>query len=164
MKLISLTQPWAALVAHGFKRFETRGWSTDYRGPLAIHATKGPADPAAMHRLSRLYPEVFARLDLLGEHGTILAVADLEGCYQMRHKEGMVPGTRLTAESLVFTTPGFEGPVDFHREVDFGDWRVGRSALDLRVVRRVAPHAIPRGSQGRPIPLDPLIEGALRYL
>lgn len=41
MKALSLTQPWATLVAIGGKRFETRSWSTKYRGPLAIHAAKG---------------------------------------------------------------------------------------------------------------------------
>ncbi|MDP8989617.1 MAG: ASCH domain-containing protein [Acidobacteriota bacterium] len=41
MKAITLTQPWASLVAVGAKRIETRSWSTSYRGPIAIHAAKG---------------------------------------------------------------------------------------------------------------------------
>ena len=41
MKALTLTQPWATLVAIGAKRIETRSWRTDYRGPLAIHAAKG---------------------------------------------------------------------------------------------------------------------------
>jgi hypothetical protein len=41
MKALSLTQPWATLVALGEKRVETRSWGTNYRGPLAIHAAKG---------------------------------------------------------------------------------------------------------------------------
>lgn len=41
MKALSLTQPWATLVASGAKRIETRSWPTSYRGPLAIHAAKG---------------------------------------------------------------------------------------------------------------------------
>lgn len=40
MKAITLWQPWATLVAHGYKRIETRSWKTNYRGPLAIHAAK----------------------------------------------------------------------------------------------------------------------------
>jgi hypothetical protein len=40
MKALSLTQPWATLVALGAKRIETRSWPTQYRGPLAIHAAK----------------------------------------------------------------------------------------------------------------------------
>ena len=41
MKSLTLTQPWATLVAIGAKRIETRSWSTSYRGPLAIHAATG---------------------------------------------------------------------------------------------------------------------------
>ncbi len=41
MKALTLTQPWASLVAIGAKRIETRGWMTSYRGALAIHASKG---------------------------------------------------------------------------------------------------------------------------
>ena len=41
MKALTLTQPWATLVAIGAKRIETRSWATSYRGPLAIHAAKG---------------------------------------------------------------------------------------------------------------------------
>lgn len=38
---ITLTQPWASLVALGYKSFETRSYGTSYRGLLAIHAAKG---------------------------------------------------------------------------------------------------------------------------
>ncbi len=41
MKAITLTQPWATLVALGAKQYESRSWSTRYRGPIAIHAAKG---------------------------------------------------------------------------------------------------------------------------
>lgn len=49
MKAISLTQPWATLVAIGAKKIETRSWSKAYRGPLAIHASKKfPEDARAL--------------------------------------------------------------------------------------------------------------------
>ena len=38
---LSLTQPWATLVAIGAKKVETRSWGTRYRGRVAIHAAKG---------------------------------------------------------------------------------------------------------------------------
>lgn len=40
MKCLSLMQPWATLVVLGVKRWETRRWQTDHRGPLAIHASR----------------------------------------------------------------------------------------------------------------------------
>lgn len=41
MKALSLTQPWATLVAIGAKQVETRSWRTHYRGWMAIHAAAG---------------------------------------------------------------------------------------------------------------------------
>lgn len=38
MRVLTVRQPWASLIALGVKTIETRSWSTDYRGPLAIHA------------------------------------------------------------------------------------------------------------------------------
>lgn len=43
MKALTLTQPWATLVAIGAKTIETRSWLTTYRGRIAIHAAKGIA-------------------------------------------------------------------------------------------------------------------------
>src|SRR5262249_6844583 len=37
---LSLWQPWASLMALGAKRIETRSWSTNYTGLVAIHAAK----------------------------------------------------------------------------------------------------------------------------
>jgi hypothetical protein len=41
MKVISLLQPWASLMAAGAKRIETRSWPTAYRGEVAIAASAG---------------------------------------------------------------------------------------------------------------------------
>lgn len=40
MKALTIHQPYAALIAHGLKIYETRSWSTRYRGEIAIHAGK----------------------------------------------------------------------------------------------------------------------------
>lgn len=41
MKALTVSQPWANLIASGLKFVENRTWPTSYRGPLAIHAGKG---------------------------------------------------------------------------------------------------------------------------
>lgn len=41
MKAITISQPWASLIASGEKWVENRTWATNYRGLLAIHAGKG---------------------------------------------------------------------------------------------------------------------------
>lgn len=42
MMALCVKQPWASLIAQGFKPIETRTWPTDYRGPLLIVASKTP--------------------------------------------------------------------------------------------------------------------------
>lgn len=41
MKAISIKQPWASLVAGGYKTVECRTWKTYYRGPLLVCSSKG---------------------------------------------------------------------------------------------------------------------------
>lgn len=41
MKAITISQPYASLIASGAKWIENRTWPTNYRGALAIHAGKG---------------------------------------------------------------------------------------------------------------------------
>lgn len=60
IKAVTLHQPWATFMALGLKKFETRSWSTDYRGWLAIHAGK-TWDDALFH--------IQAYHDLLLAHG-----------------------------------------------------------------------------------------------
>lgn len=40
MKALSILQPYAWLIAHGHKDIENRGWRTDVRGRILIHAGK----------------------------------------------------------------------------------------------------------------------------
>lgn len=40
VKVLSLKQPWAELLASGKKTIELRGWNTNYRGEFYIHASK----------------------------------------------------------------------------------------------------------------------------
>lgn len=40
MKALSIRQPWAFAIVHLGKDVENRTWRTDYRGPIAIHASK----------------------------------------------------------------------------------------------------------------------------
>lgn len=38
MACLTMHQPWASLLVYGIKRAEGRGWNTDFRGRLWIHA------------------------------------------------------------------------------------------------------------------------------
>ena len=39
MKALSIRQPWAWLIAAGYKDIENRNWSTGFRGRICIHAS-----------------------------------------------------------------------------------------------------------------------------
>lgn len=40
LKVLSIKQPWAQLIAEGLKDIENRTWKTNYRGKILIHSTK----------------------------------------------------------------------------------------------------------------------------
>ena len=59
MKVITLKQPWATLVAEGIKQYEFRSWKYNYRGEILIHAGAG-IDKDAMKKVESLnleYPQ-----------------------------------------------------------------------------------------------------------
>ena len=53
MKVITLKQPWASLVAYGYKKYEFRSWKLNYRGDIIIHAGLG-VDKEAMEQVKDL--------------------------------------------------------------------------------------------------------------
>ncbi len=132
MKVLTLTQPWATLVALGAKQYETRSWQTAYRGPLGIHAAKGLAgmDSNQFQHLCNTPPfwdvlqhtEYAAGIVLsqLLPRGVIIAVCDLVAC---THTDEV-----RTAIS--------------DQEWAFGDYSPGRFAWQLANVRRL-PEPIP---------------------
>lgn len=74
MRAISLWQPWASAIALGHKRIETRGWSTPYRGPLAIHAAlRWTGDQKEFAQIERSLGRMPGRIP----RGAIVAVCKL---------------------------------------------------------------------------------------
>ena len=121
MKAITIWQPYAQAIALGLKRYETRSWGTRHRGPIAIHASVRPLGADA-RRLAAAYG---IENDL--EYGAVIDICELVDCIPM--------------------TPEFIAAQP-KSEIDFGDWRVGRYAWQLRVVRVLdTPHHI-GGLQG----------------
>ena len=52
MRVLSIKQPWADLIASGEKSIEVRSWTTPYRGPVLIAAGARPSDDER----ARVYP------------------------------------------------------------------------------------------------------------
>lgn len=90
MRILTIQQPWASLIACGAKTVENRRWSTTYRGPVAIHAGKA-VDQAALddpHVGDELRAHGLADATLTTglPAGVIVAVAAL---VDVHHSEGL---------------------------------------------------------------------------
>ena len=74
MKTLTIKQPFASLIAEGYKVYEFRTWKTKYRGDILIHAGKS-IDKEAMKR--------FAYLNLTYPTGKIIAKATITDCIEI---------------------------------------------------------------------------------
>lgn len=157
MKALTLTQPWASLIAFGAKTVETRSWATSYRGPLAIHAAANLTPVGGVAGLQRLIQEApFAKVlaardqgwgtDIMHDpgyslpRGTVVAICQLVGCYPTCGGGYTVPtGQPLTPFELRLVSP---------QEHAFGDFRPGRFAWLLRDVQPLDWPIAARGQLG----------------
>lgn len=84
MKALSVKQPWAWALFHG-KPVENRGWSTSYRGPLLIHASK-TFDYAGMEWIILEHKKLGLSLATMPQRveyyplGGFIGVVDVIGC------------------------------------------------------------------------------------
>ena len=122
---ITLHQPWASLIAKGYKQYETRDWPTNHRGPIAIHAGRKPKGKQELREHDKV---VASFSDLVNEcpYSSVIAIAQLTDCVLM------------TEEFINQQCP---------TELRCGDWKIGRYAFKLENIRAIAP--IPAvGKQG----------------
>lgn len=80
-KALSIMQPWAALIVHGVKDIENRGWRTDYRGPVLIHAGKRWDDDAQDAVDSYQHPVIGGDLEL--PDGITFPTGGIVGCAEI---------------------------------------------------------------------------------
>lgn len=73
MKALTISQPYASLIANGEKWVENRVWQTSYRGELAIHAGLG---------LQYLKKRELAKYP----NGCVICITKLAACVE--HSEG----------------------------------------------------------------------------
>ena len=106
MKAITISQPFASLIASGEKWCENRTWPTSYRGLLAIHAGKG------MQYLDRSELQAYPT-------GCVVAVCRLIECVQVsslrdRIRDGtQYPGLSLGRMQQLLEHEHCEGPYAF---------------------------------------------------
>jgi hypothetical protein len=120
MKVITVWQPWAQLLAEGKKYEETRSWKTNYRGEILIHAAmKCPLDGLLMMMSAETRHLVFKALGRTEEvvnwketfpTGAIIGKAKLTDCRLIDENYNEFVRTLCPAEYA------------------FGDFTVGRYA------------------------------------
>lgn len=160
MRFLTLTAPWGSLVALGCKRIETRGWSTPYRGPIAIHQGQGLKPVKGYKGLFKIcnqepFKAPLTQAGILNEKGLIrleqlhlghiIAVAELVDVRP-------IPA-RLPAE-MGYSTPErvYRWPLT-EQELAFGDYTSGRFAWLLADVKPLREPLQWQGAQGlRPLP------------
>lgn len=74
LKVLTLRQPWATLVAEGIKKYEFRSWKTKYRGKILIHAGVG-IDKDDMKKYENMNLEFPSR--------RIVAIVEIEDCLEL---------------------------------------------------------------------------------
>jgi hypothetical protein len=132
MKVISIIQPWATLIAIGEKNFETRSWSTKYRGPIAIHASKKIDKTVCKSEPFRSVLEAYGYTEKELPTGMIIATAHLTECFKVEKDCG----------DYAVITDGFIAG----NEYKFGDYTPGRFAW-LLVRRKLLENPIPAKGQ-----------------
>jgi hypothetical protein len=151
MRILTLAQPWATLMAVGAKLIETRSWYTPYRGPVAIHASKAIPDLCGMSEpiiRAALVAGGFSDHGLDLPRGRIVAVAELTDCLRMVVARVYHGPSELCIETECDKRLTF-------RERAFGGYSPGRFAwiTDPSKLRRV--NLLYRGAQGlRNLPPD----------
>lgn len=94
MKVITIKQPWATLIAEGIKEYEFRTWNTKYRGDILIHAGKS-IDKKALERFKEYHLEY--------PTGCIIAKAKLTDSIYVDEKfvKEVVPKNPLVYKGLI---------------------------------------------------------------
>jgi hypothetical protein len=140
LRVISLWEPWATLMALDEKRIETRPWGTEFRGLLAIAATRTmpPGGKAACLTFPFLQQLSHHGVDFGSDcrsYGRIIAVTEL---VDVVNTDGYFFASSLLA-------PGY-CPARYDRE--FGNYAKGRKAWQTRGVRRLIRGVPWSGKQG----------------
>lgn len=151
MKAITLWQPWASLLACGAKEFETRSWETNYRGPIAIHASQKPFNTCTWpDRELYLFAEALHLPDIYSfytlPYGCVVATAELVVCHEIV-KDGfgrIHAGKQINHINQITDY----GKLIKGNELLFGDWTPGRFAWEFKNMTMLQKPIPVKGKQG----------------
>jgi hypothetical protein len=154
---ISLWQPWASvLFVPSLKPIETRHWSTNYRGPLLIHAAKKSNGELVRFWNERRNDKRFAwDLAASGLHGfaglplgAIIGRVDLVDCVETATTNPLGMGEPLRVEQNRLRFEKFCVPNMWPIVEMWGDFSPGRFGWCFANARRLTRPIPYRGAQG----------------
>lgn len=134
IKVITIWQPYASLIAIGLKENETRGWAAKYRGPIAIHAAK------------KVIPlnELFNDIDPVLKFLIIDAINREYGSYN-----NMPTGAIIAKGILSSVIPSEELKKNINPiEMACGDYTDGRFGWVMKDIKKLAEPIFVKGQQG----------------
>lgn len=127
MKTLTILQPWASLWVAGIKQYETRSWTTRYRGPLGIHAG-ARKDPIGRALWEELWKDPDFRFDATEKN--------LPEDFDALPFGAVIAQTTVTFIWSTRTIEVTEKISPFERKV--GDWSPGRYAWQQYNPQRLA--------------------------
>ena len=133
MKAITIMQPFATLITIGVKHYETRSWTTKYRGDLLIHAGKGEdylflCDREPFKSILNLYD-----LPL----GSIIGKVTLEDCIKVKRSDMCIDNSAILENGVKIEKD----------EYAFGDYTEGRYAWKLANIQKFKEPIPVKGQQ-----------------
>lgn len=99
-KTLSIKNPWAMLIARGYKDIENRSWQTKYRGKILIHASQKP-ETKVLFTGTCFNPAQWNSLDVAEQYrqqegkfinAAIIGEVDVVGCIKDSPSVWAVPG------------------------------------------------------------------------
>lgn len=149
-RCITLWQPWATLIADGYKQYETRSWATSYRGTLLIHAAKRKLVHDEMYQISQAAKGTGMPHDQIQKywvqgvpHGAIVATCELTDCLLMSSQSPNLVNENAGEIAIAGVQP---------LELAVGLWKPGRFAWKFENVKPLDKPIPAIGHQGLWIP------------
>ena len=132
IKALSLWQPWAALIAAGHKKFETRSRLTHHRGPLLICSSRRTSNLQTC--VEHDFVSSGATLEpWMRKLGMALCIVDVVDVFKILRNETMVS----------IDTPTIGRGLPSRPEYYYGDYGFGRYAWQLANLRPLKEKSFP---------------------
>lgn len=137
----TMAKPWASLLACGVIEYETRSWTTNYRGPIAIHAAANEPKKL-LYQMFGIITSIFGADNSTDyPRGAVIATADLIACHEIKEDEKGSIGLWRSNHGI------WEFYAISEQQVSLGDWQPGRYAWEFTNMKMLDTPIPAKGGQ-----------------